>query len=175
MEKTSIENIISGFGDRLDVYQPPDGHIGRFGQKLRRRKNKNLRFYLRIAAAVTVLAAVAGTALLIRDNQPEPVTQWEAELNDLDVYYTTLYQQELDRLGNYNLAEYEFARQLKEDLDQIEASNAKFRKMILEQGENQYLLDAMIENYQMKLKILQKLKKLIDKTEKSHEIKPHHL
>ncbi|MEZ4773113.1 MAG: hypothetical protein R3D00_08015 [Bacteroidia bacterium] len=170
MENHTLDEKIISIRDKLDVNLPVKGHEARFAQKLRNRKRqKTSIIWWKYAAAFAMLISLAGTIWLVRQQKPEPVSSIETELDELEVYYTTRFHEEFSRLDTYNLEEYAFARQLKEDLDQIEISNENFRKMIREQGKNEYLIDAMIENYQMKLKILRKLKKLIEKTEKTHE------
>ncbi|MDX2249814.1 MAG: hypothetical protein SF052_23725 [Bacteroidia bacterium] len=175
MEKDSLEEKIMAIRNGFDLKDIPEGHDLRFERKLRRAKNLSASVFkahsrwVKVAAALAICLSIAGTIGLLRKEKPQPISAWETELNELEVYYTTRYQEEFSRLENYNLTDYEFARQLKQDLDQIEQSNENFREMILREGKNEYLIDAMIENYQMKLKILRKLKKLIEKTEKNYE------
>lgn len=174
------DRIKQDFGEKifelrkqLDIRETPAGHQKRFKEKLRRKGNYRpgrLRSLgVKAAAAVALIAAVFTGWWWNAGGISEPVMAFDPELAELEVYYTNLYYEEFEEISQYDLEEYEFARQLKHDLDQIEASNQNFKAMIMEQGKNEYLVEALIENYQMKLKILKKLKHLIVQTENHHE------
>ena len=126
------------------------------------------RYLIGIAASVTILLFIAGIKIQ-SSGQTDEAQIADKELAELDTYYTSLYEEELSDLKKYDLESFEFARQLQNDLEQIEKSNQEFLDLIETEGKNEYLVEAMIENYEMKLKILKKLKKLLRKVRKSDE------
>ena len=120
-----------------------------------------------IAASVTIMLFIVG--IKVQSSGPTEKQFVDKEIAELDTYYTSLYEEELSDLEKYDLESFEFARQLQNDLVQIEKSNQEFLELIESEGKNEYLVEAMIENYEMKLKILRKLKKLLRKVRKSDE------
>ena len=120
-----------------------------------------------IAASVTIMLFIVG--IKVQSSGPAEKQFVDKEIAELDTYYTSSYEEELSDLEKYDLESFEFARQLQNDLVQIEKSNQEFLELIESEGKNEYLVEAMIENYEMKLKILRKLKKLLRKVRKSDE------
>ncbi|MCB0835978.1 MAG: hypothetical protein KDE26_02835 [Bacteroidetes bacterium] len=159
--------------ETLDLHEPPPGHLERFERRLAKAPRVRKitpdwsRYLMGIAASVTIMLFIVG--IKVQSSGPAEKQFVDKEIAELDTYYTSLYEEELSDLEKYDLESFEFARQLQNDLVQIEKSNQEFLELIESEGKNEYLVEAMIENYEMKLKILRKLKKLLRKVRKSDE------
>jgi hypothetical protein len=177
-----LEEYIKKRRDSLDIREPSPDIWNKVRKELKA-DTKPIRRWLSIAAAVAVLAGLSalfyqigrqnGSSDKIITEEKEPA---KMQLKEAEVYYNnqinSLYR-EAEPLLTSNP---ELKKELKSDFSQIDSIYTDIRKDLKDNVANQEVVEALIQNYMIKIKILQDmlviLKENDNNTEKnkSHEL-----
>ncbi len=166
---SELEKFIKDNKEGFEKFEPIDGHQERFLRKLERVEEKHDQsrvLFWRIAAAVIVMAAVCTSVLLPRFNSPADVqygsmslSEVSSELADVELYYESKLAQEyeeVDKLSKTDPVVHTFMEELRFLNDQYDTLEAR----LYESGSHERVVLAMIENFRLRLEIIEKLEEI---------------
>lgn len=166
MEKENIERVFDDLKGSFDIEEPRHGHEARFLQKLiaskedknlRARKN-GLRKMLLIAASIAFLCAISVGLYESQPTLEERVAKISPEVSKTEFYFANLIEEQVQELENGSTPE---TRQIIDDtmvqLKSLEKSYARLEQDLLNGGNSQLILSAMIKNFQTRMDLLQEV------------------
>ncbi len=170
---SDLEKFISDNRDDFAEESLPEGHEQRFLLRLEKNqidKKGRVQFW-RVAAAIIVLLVAGGSLLLPRLNSPADVqygsmalSEVSEEMADIELYYSS----ELDRQYESLLALSETdagVKQLFNELDTLNVQYVDLEKQLYKSGKNDRVVLAMIENFRLRLEIVEKLERIKQQTQ----------
>lgn len=163
---SELEDFIKKNRADFESQDPIGGHQERFLRKLDRLEEKQGQgriLFWRIAAAIIVLAVVCVSVLLPRFNGPADVQYGSMTLGDVSNELADVEQYYQSKLS----AEYAVVEKLSESdplvksyMDELSRLNAEYdllESQLYESGSHEKVVLAMIENFRMRLKIIEQL------------------
>jgi hypothetical protein len=179
-----LEEYIRKNRGELDSYSPPKGIWKRVSRKLKK-ENPLLRQWLSIAA---MLVIILGTALVLfrpeyrwsdsnkRRTGDDGITQLSPQLRETEAYYNnlvnTLYKEATPLLTNKP----QIRKELNSDLSHIDSICRDIKKDLKDNISNQDVVEALIQNYRIKIRILEDMLTVLKENDtipvkmKSHEL-----
>ena len=158
-----LEEHIRRNRDDLDRYDPPSGTWRKIRKELIKEKSLR-RQWISVAAMIVV---VLGTALVLfrpefrwsgsdrRNNNDEGLTHFTPQLKETEVYYNnlinSLYREATPLLTNNP----ELKKELNTDLSRLDSICSDIKKDLKDNISNQDVVEAMIQNYRIKIRILE--------------------
>jgi hypothetical protein len=177
MEK--LEEQIRRNRDDLDKYDPPAGTWRKIRNDLKKGKSMR-REWISVAAMIVV---VLGTALILfrpefrwsdsdsRNNNNEGITHLSPQLKETEVYYNnlinSLYREATPLLTNNP----DLKNELNADLSQLDSICSDIKKDLKDNISNQDVVEAMIQNYRIKIRILEEMLTTLKENENNPEKK----
>jgi len=177
-----LEEHIRKNREDLDRYSPPEGIWKGVNKKLRNR-NFSTRQWLSIAALITV---ILGTSVIFfkpqyrwsgqndKTTQNDELTQYPPQLRETEVYYNnlvnTLYTQATPMLTKNP----EIRKELNSDLSHLDSICIDLKKDLKDNVSNQDVVEALIQNYRIKIQILEDMLSVMKEKESNSETKKSH-
>ena len=148
---------------KFDVYEPKPGHTDRFLQKLEERQKPKIKGFSiqkwMIAASILLLVGLAFS--YVRYDRLQSLQNDEVQQSER--YFSMIIQDEMQSIKQENTTE---TNKVFEDaLHQIQDLEIAYQKLVKDYRENKdkFILNAMIENFQQRIEILQFVKQQINK------------
>ena len=187
MEREQLEEFVSKNREEFDNLEPSSKVWDAVEQSLDLPEEPKL-VPLRKAlwyGAAAVLVVALGTSLIISSNKSEPIAKVETkevvenldgyslsdvspELAEVEGYYVTRVNQKMEKLGAMDVDP--------ELLVEIDLLDQEFKELKLAMGEsvnNEQLIQAMIDNYRLKLEILEAMIIEFETPEEDEEANPN--
>lgn len=152
--------------DSFDDQEPEIGHASRFARKLElanERKKDSPIFFWRVAAAIIVLVVLAVSVLIPRFNSPHDVQYSSMSLSDIsedmanvELYYKSKLATEYSKIEDLSKTD----PLVKAYLDEIDTLNKEYKNLeslLYESGTHDKVVLAMIENFRLRLALMEKL------------------
>jgi hypothetical protein len=180
----NLEEYILKHREEMDRYKPSSGIRKRIGKGLSSGKNHGYR-WISIAAMVTV---ILGSAVIFfrsgsdrmqksnGDNGSKELSQTGFQLKETEIYYNnlanSLYSEAIPMLAKNP----EIKKELSLDLSQIDSICGEIKKDLKDNVANRDVVEALIQNYRIKIKILEDMLEMLRENEgntvkrKSHEL-----
>lgn len=146
--------------------EPPEGHEARFLRKLEQveaKKKDSPVFFWRVAAAIILLLVLAVSVLIPRFNSPQDVQYSSMSLSDVsddmanvEFYYKSKLEAEYSKIDDLSKTD----PLVKAYLDEIDTLNKAYQDleaMLFESGTHDKVVLAMIENFRLRLALMEKL------------------
>ncbi|OFX88762.1 MAG: hypothetical protein A2W99_04655 [Bacteroidetes bacterium GWF2_33_16] len=161
-----IEKIIQENRPIFDSFEPDDGHLERFEQKLARfnKKQHSFSFGLLLkAAAIAILVVISGLWVYDRINPTiETRTglalhQLSPEYNEVEIYYATLASQKLNEISSLEFVDSTQKTILLNELKQMDAVYENLKRDLKKNPSDERVINAMIQHYQMKVDIMNQI------------------
>jgi len=152
--------------EKLDVYEPKAEHQERFLSKLNhRQKTKQIKFSYKkwmVAASILLLVGVGFSFLGNYRTQ----TQKNQELQQNEHYFSMLIQEEIKSIEKIKTPETQ--KVFDDAIRQIQNLEIAYQKLVKDYSVNKdkLIINAMIENFQQRIEILQFVKKQINEIKK---------
>ncbi len=165
---SDFENFIRKERDSFDEEQMPLGHENRFLMKLEKRihDNENRVRFWRVAAAIIVLLIAGGSLLLPRFNSPVDVQYGSMALSDvssdmanIELYYTSQLEEKYAGLQELSETDVE-VKSLFKELASLNDEYENLERELYRSGTDDRVILAMIENFRLRLKIVEELEKI---------------
>jgi hypothetical protein len=158
---TTLENKIKKNREHYDVHEPDEGHFNRFAAKLdeqfhQQKKLKPFSF-ARIAAAIIIVAGIAGIMFLqFKDNaaSADPVNDELALVAD---HYDRLADQKLQEISNCAASDEEAVKineMARIQLDELDKDASILKEELAKNTSNERVFGALVTNYRTRIKIL---------------------
>jgi hypothetical protein len=178
-----LEEHIRKNREDLDRYSPPKGIWRNIRRKIKKEKSLS-RQWLSIAAMIVV---ILGTAVIFfrpeyrwssseRQKNNDDITSITPQLKETETYYNnlinSLYTEAKPLLTNNP----EIKKELNNDLSQLDSICTDLKKDLKDNIANQDVVEALIQNYRIKIRILEDMLKVLKENEtnpektKSHEL-----
>jgi len=166
---SELEDYIKKNKEKFAGEEPTDGHLDRFLRKLEKeeesKRTSGITFW-RVAAAVIVLVTISVSVLLPRFNSPEDVqyasmslSDVSEDLADVEMYYQSKLEREYAELNSLS----ETDPEVKSYMDELENLNELYQELeeeLYTSGSHEKVVIAMIENFRLRLEIIEKLEQI---------------
>jgi hypothetical protein len=171
-----LEEHIRQNRENLDRYSPPAGIWRRIIKELKKEKSM-IRLWLSIAAMIIV---IIGTALALfrpvyrwsdsnsRKNNYTGLTQLDPQLKETETYYNNLVNSLYREATPLLTMNPEIKNELNTDLSHLDSICWDLKKDLKDNISNQDVVEALIQNYRIKIRILEDMLTLL----KANENKP---
>jgi len=175
-----LEEYILKHREEMDRYKPSSG--------IRRKIMSGLRTgtYHGWISVAALIAVILGTAVVLLkpglrspDNTPATTTNQlpvsnNAQLRETEIYYNnlanTLYREASPMLTKNP----EIQKELVADISQIDSICSEIKKDLKDNIDNQNVIEALIQNYRLKIDILEDMLKILKENEGKPEKKENH-
>jgi hypothetical protein len=180
MEK--LEEHIRRNREDLDRYNPPAGTWRKIRKVLKKDKSMR-RQWLSIAAMIVV---VLGTALVLfrpeyrwsdsdrPNNDDTGLTQFNPQLKETEVYYNTIINSLYKEATPLLTKSPDLGKELNTDLSQLDSICLDIKKDLKDNISNQDVVEALIQNYRIKIRILEDMLSTLKENENNPEKKKHY-
>lgn len=161
----------------LDRYTPPDRVWSRISREIKPVRFLNARWI----STAAMIAVILGIAVIFfrpefRWKRNSDISQSHPQLKETEIYYNnlvnTLYKEALPLL----VRNPEIKKELNTDLSQIDSIYADLKKDLRDNISNEEVVEALIQNYRIKISILEDMLNVLKENEnnpvktKSHEL-----
>ncbi|HBS87348.1 MAG: hypothetical protein A2W91_14085 [Bacteroidetes bacterium GWF2_38_335] len=165
--KDKLEKFILENRSDFDVYEPGDQVWEKILLKKEQKKIKSINWFSiswKVAAAVAIFfislwvhnltSEKQVTRIIIAQQNNEPVIP---ELQEAEAYYTKQVDQKLQELYTYASSNPEIKADVKRDLEELDNIYKELKNDLNDNAGNREIIEAMIQNYRLKLEILEDL------------------
>jgi len=158
----NLENKIMNNRPEFDHDEPGDGHFERFTEKLRS-ANMERRFYIPYylkIAVVLLFVSISSIAIyeLIRPAQwgagGYTIGRLSPEYREVEDFFIHTINTKYDMLESLNNEDNEQTKMIRDELKEMDVVFQNLSKELQHDPNNERLINAMIQHYQMKLEIL---------------------
>jgi len=162
-KRDDIETLFDRLDNEFDVYNANDGHEKRFLEKLQKNTNvvevtKKQSWFKPLMAAASILLIIAlGTFLL----KPSEITSAELasvspEMEEAQSFFTATIEKELSALKKLeNPVTKAIINDAIKRLDLLDTEYQSLKNDLVESGNDKRVINAMIENFQKRISLLQ--------------------
>lgn len=162
MKKDKITELFTSLEGTFDVHETPEGHEKRFLERLNNHKagtrsKNNWWKPLSIAASVII---VIGLGFTLRGASPDQadLASVSPELQQTQTFFTTAINNEIEKLKSFKTPE---TKALVDDaLEQITILEKEYQQLkidLVESGNDQRVIYAMIANFQSRIDLLEQV------------------
>lgn len=168
--KDRLEDFVLKNRAEFDFHEPDPSLWLKINPQNSISKNKRWLIWLRYAAAIAVLFASfsAGIYYLagMKDTQENLSGELYKELIESEAYYSTLVSQKYNELEPYISSSPEIKKDLDFDLNELDQIYKELKEDLNDNVGNPEVIDAMIQQYRMKVEILEQLMTQLKEKEK---------
>jgi hypothetical protein len=178
MKRDRLEQFITENRDQFDLYDPGE----RVWNGIERRVQKKYRhpgWKAIIWRAAAVLVIFAASFLLqeylhrnefLTGRKDKKIREVEIpELQEAEIYYTNLVDEKIEEIEPLLKNQPELSKDLKTDLTELDSIYAELQKDLIDNIANDEVVEAMIQNYRLKLQILEDLLGFLQETSKNEQ------
>jgi hypothetical protein len=174
-----LEDHIRQNRDDLDRYTPPAGLWKRIRKELKRDKSGNMQ-WISIAAMFVV---ILGTAIVFfrpvyrwsdsrsKKNYDATVSQNDPQLKETETYYNSLVNSLYKEATPLLTDNPEIKKELNSDLSHLDSICVELKKDLKDNISNQDVVEALIQNYRIKIRILEDMLSTLKANENNPEKK----
>ncbi|NKI31912.1 hypothetical protein [Croceivirga thetidis] len=165
MKKDELDKLFLQFKGEFDTAEPTMGHQDRFLEKLNNQKGivsltkkKNWWKPLSIAASIVLLLGLGLSQLNRSDSIKEQVVEIAPEVSQTEFYFASLIEEQVQELRSERSPE--TAKLVDDTLTQLELLDADYQKLetnLVQGGDKELLLNAMIINFQTRIDLLKEV------------------
>ncbi|RUT72952.1 hypothetical protein [Ancylomarina longa] len=155
-----LEKIIREHQGTFDDFEPSESHFENFKQKLICKKNRRLPNFLKVAVIITFVLLSGLTGYQIRKIQTHEIGLGNVspEYREVELFYTSNINSQINmirKLGDFsNIAQQQI---LSEELNDMDMRYSQLKKELQLHPDDDRIIEAMIEYYQVKTSVLNKI------------------
>ena len=160
----NLDKIIQNNKLDFDSFEPSEGHLDRFEQKLVEFNNKKNSFsfaYILKAAVIAILVTLSGLWVFDNINQ-EPdkgiaLSELSPEYNEVEMYYTHLVNQKYSEINQSQSLDSSQKTILVQELKEMDSMYENLKKDLITNPTDQRVINAMIQHYQLKVEVMNQI------------------
>jgi hypothetical protein len=162
-----LERFVRENREHLDIYEPSP----EVWEKIEGKRIYISRKLLLSISAAAVLTLILGTAMIIYSsaNRKNRLSGLSGEIKEMEMFYNsmanTLYMQAKPMLTGQP----EIERELDNDLQRIDNICIEIKKDLKDNVDNQEVIKALIQNYTIKISILEDMLRILNENENNKE------
>ena len=164
-EEFNIEEMIDGLKGSFDFQEPREGHQSRFQAKLEgetqvvytMRRNRGINWWRPLAIAASIaLVGILGIGVMQTNSSVEnQVAEIAPELPQTKVYFANLVEDQLNSFQQYRNEDTEkLIQDAMQQMTRLETDYLKLEQELISGGNKGVILQAMIQNFQSRMDIL---------------------
>jgi hypothetical protein len=180
--KDKLEKFVKEHRDEFDSFEPRPDLWQDISKELHQKKTPRRLLWpdgallWKYAAAIALLISVSFIIWkqLPTDNltTSSPVAEREqvqglkevpSQIAEVESYYTSLIQEKQAEIGTYDLKSLGIEENLKQDIAGLDSSYNRLKRELLDTPNKEQIMDAMILNLQMRMEILNRQLKTLEK------------
>ena len=186
-----LEKFILDNRNEFDSHEPPAGMWDKINQNRQQEekvvelkpKPKQWKGILWKAASVVVIFAIGfalsemrhqDTGQLAQQEEPQAEMQYP-ELIEAEVYYTSKVNKQLVKIDSYSATYPEMRQQVDYDISELDSLYQELKKDLNENIDNQEVIEAMIQNYRLKVQVLEDILLMLEQMENQSKTKSHEI
>ena len=163
-----LEEQIRHNREELDRHTPPAGIWEKIQKELKKGKPISKK-WISIAAMIVV---ILGTAIILI--RPDRLTHYDPQLHETEVYYNSLvnslYKEATPLLTNNP----DIKKELNYDMSHLDSICADLKKDLKDNISNKDVVEALIQNYRIKIQILEEMVAVLKENQHKPERKKSH-
>jgi hypothetical protein len=174
-----LEEHIRKNREALDRYNPPSGVWRRIRKKIFKKKSAPLRLAMSIAAMFTIILASAllflkpGKFLSVnRMTGNNSVSGQNPQLKETEIYYNNLVYSLYNEVSPFLTANPDIRKELLTDISHLDSIYMEIRRDLNDNIANQEVIDALIQNYRIKIELLEDMLKILREEENNPDKNP---
>lgn len=144
--------------NEFDIHEPHSGHLGRFEKRLQGAQSaKKISWKWMSVAASVILLIGFGLGSMSTTNDEGGLASISPKMAEVQTYFVNTIDKEIQEIEqNRSLQTEDLIEQALDDLEELEDNYKVFVKELQKNGQQRKIINAMINNYQRRLEILQK-------------------
>jgi len=170
MKEDKLENIFKSIEDTVDLHEPKAGHQERFLEKLNAaseekilgKRPTNWWKPLSIAASIAVLIGLFIGNTFTTNGIDQQISKISPEVSNTEFYFANLIEQQVVLLETESSPETQNI--IDDTLVQLGKLNMDYQKLkqdLINGGNSQFILSAMIQNFQTRIDLLKEVQNQI--------------
>lgn len=171
MKEDKLEDIFKNIRDEVDFHEPTMGHQERFLEKLQAASEQKIVGRrptswwkpLSIAASIAVLIGLFVGNTFSDPSIDEQISKISPEVTNTEFYFANLIEQQVVLLENENSPETEdIINNTLTQLSKLDIDYQKLKQDLINGGNSQFILSAMIQNFQTRIDLLKEVQDQIE-------------
>jgi hypothetical protein len=178
----NLEEYIRKHREEMDRYKPSSGIRRRIKKGLQTGKSTSYR-WIYVAAMLTVILSTA--VLLLRPGYKiaasangtsgsQMMMKVNSQLRETEIYYNNLANMLYREVTPLLTKNPEIEKELDNDISQIDSLCSEIRKDLKDNVANQEVIEALIQNYRIKIRLLQDMLKILKENDENREKRESH-
>lgn len=170
--KDEFDKYIIDNKEDFDVHEPDLNIWDRIEETLPQEKKKTIRFmpYLKYAAAIVILLAGGFMIRMLFEQQNSTIQVAEnttiqiniPEVTEAEAYYSAQVNEKMKQLFVYTSNDPSLESEVKVDLMELDSIYSELKKDLKDNVANEEVIQAMIQNYRLKLEILEDILSMLE-------------
>ncbi len=179
MMKDRLEQFISDNRDQFDLFEPDERLWKGIESRVGRTRSFRIGWKGVLWRAAAVLIIFGASFMMqeylhqrggmISEREEDQIMQEIPELQEAEIYYTSLLDEKIRQIGPLISENPELGEVLQKDLSELDSIYAELQKDLRDNIANDEVVEAMIQNYILKIEILEDLLEYMEETSKKLE------
>lgn len=178
----NIDKIIRNNRELFDTAEPDEGHFNRFAARLKRQKRKNRSFtsYAFLLKAASIAILVALSFLWTYDNLIKPssersgisLSEISDEYREVEIYYKQQVNLRYRQIRDIDVFSDSTQKAiLLKELSDMDSIYTNLRNELETSPKNERIINAMIEHYQLKVEVMNRILHQLEQIKNDNLIK----
>lgn len=177
--KDRLEQFISDNRDQFDLFEPDEKLWEGIESGISRKRTFRVGWKGVLWRAAAVLIIFGASFMLqeylhqrggaISEKEQEQIIREIPELQEAEIYYTSLIDEKIRQIEPLISEHPELGETLQQDLSELDSIYAELQKDLRDNIANDEVVEAMIQNYILKIQILEDLLEYMEETSKKLE------
>ena len=157
--------------EALDRYNPPKGVWRRIRKQIVMKSSNPLLTVVSIAAMIAVILASAIIFLKSgnRITGNNSLTDQNPQLKETEIYYNNLVFSLYNKVNPLLASNPELRKELFTDISHLDSIYLEIRKDLKDNVSNQEVIDALIQNYRIKIELLEEMLEILRENENNSD------
>ncbi|MFP4059823.1 MAG: hypothetical protein ACLFUC_05015 [Bacteroidales bacterium] len=162
--KDKLEKYVEQNRDKFQVFDPDPSLWDNIDKNLKKKKKSVNLYYLitRAAAVVFIFSLSFMVSEYMHQRKDEKIKIAKTEINipelkEAEYYYSSLLQQKMEEISPMLLKDPELKKDINMEINELDSIYNELKKDLHDNIANQEIVEAMIQNYRLKLEILEEI------------------